>query len=254
MDEKIESNYLEALGITEGEARVYSALLELGSASALEIARKSLLQKSTAYFCLERLVRKGLASQINRGKTRVFQPAPLSTAISMVEERKNELESVRKKLAQLSKKISTTANNSFDAKVFLGWNGVRTAFEGFFEPFEKEDYLVFSVTIPEAILPRFRRLIRKVHQSRVSKGIKSRLLVSDELKKTIGKDRQSERFTKVKYVPQGFATPSVVNVYGDKTLVIVWAEEPCALLLKSQAASKNFRNYFEVLWQTSAIQ
>jgi len=249
MRKNLGSGALEELGLTKGEADAYLALLELGESTAPDVARESGLQKSAAYFCLERLVKKGLASQLMEGNVRVFQPAPVSSMLDLVSEKERVLKQAKKTLAELSKKIAPREARPAVAKVFEGWRGTRAAFGEFLGGGHAGEYVVFSVSIPEDVFPRFRRFIKNIHGKRVEKGIRARLLVSEDLRKTIGRDRQKEPRTKVRFVPREFSTPAVLNIFGNYTLVIIWAEEPYALLLESRAAADSFRNYFELLWK-----
>lgn len=54
---------LESLGLNEKEAKVYTALLQLGRVSAYSVSEKSGLKKPTTYVVLGELVKKGLVSK-----------------------------------------------------------------------------------------------------------------------------------------------------------------------------------------------
>jgi sugar-specific transcriptional regulator TrmB len=60
------------LGLSEKEAAVYLATLELGEDTALNIAEKSQVNRTTTYVILEKLMKLGLASTVERGKKTVF--------------------------------------------------------------------------------------------------------------------------------------------------------------------------------------
>ena len=129
---------------------------------------------------------------------------------------------------------------------------MKTAFQDLLSDSEKpEEYLIFSANIPENVFPRFRRFIKRLHFERVRKRIPSKILVSEKLRKTLGKDRRKEKLIKVKFVPIQLAGPAVINVYKEKTLIAIWSEEPSALLLESKMAADSFKNYFELLWETA---
>ncbi len=63
---------LENLGLSEKEARVYLALLELGQASAYRVAQKSGVKKPTAYVLLDELRKKELVIKMPGDKTQMF--------------------------------------------------------------------------------------------------------------------------------------------------------------------------------------
>src|SRR3989338_3643963 len=57
---------LKIIGLSENEARVYLALLELGSATAQEISRKSGIKRATPYVQLEALAELGLVTSFEK--------------------------------------------------------------------------------------------------------------------------------------------------------------------------------------------
>ena len=63
-----EFRILEILGLSDKEARVYLALLELGTASAQTVSTKSYIKKPTTYLALEELRKKGLLTKLPKAK------------------------------------------------------------------------------------------------------------------------------------------------------------------------------------------
>lgn len=63
---------LENLGLSEKEAKVYLALLELGQASAYKVAQKSGVKKPTTYVLLDELRQKELVVKMPGDKTQMF--------------------------------------------------------------------------------------------------------------------------------------------------------------------------------------
>ena len=66
MDKNIQN--LVNLGLTEGEAKVYTALLGTGSSTVGPIVKASGVASSNIYDILERLIEKGLVSFIIKSK------------------------------------------------------------------------------------------------------------------------------------------------------------------------------------------
>lgn len=66
------SEILQKQGLNEKEAKVYLALLELGTASAYAIAPKAGLKRSIIYVILDDLQQKGLVSVIPRPKKNLY--------------------------------------------------------------------------------------------------------------------------------------------------------------------------------------
>lgn len=65
---------LEKLGLSKKEAQVYQALLETGGATGYQISNTLDIKHSSAYFFLDELRKKGLATKMPHGKKQVYVP------------------------------------------------------------------------------------------------------------------------------------------------------------------------------------
>lgn len=75
---------LVALGLTTYEARVFSALTELGEAGVAEIHSAAAVPRSAVYGTLEKLESRGIIES-SAGRPRRFRALPPTTAISKIE-------------------------------------------------------------------------------------------------------------------------------------------------------------------------
>ena len=66
------SKQLRDFGLSENEVSVYIALLQGGSDTAANIAKKAKLNRSTTYVQLDTLMNYGLASTFKKGKKTFF--------------------------------------------------------------------------------------------------------------------------------------------------------------------------------------
>src|SRR5437868_13388020 len=65
---------LQDMGLSEKEAKVYLAALELGPTTAEKLAIQAKVNRSTTYVQLESLMEKGLMSTYEEGKKTFFAP------------------------------------------------------------------------------------------------------------------------------------------------------------------------------------
>ena len=63
---------LEQFGLNGRKADVYLAVLEMGSSTVIEIAKKAGIKRTTCYDILTDLIKEGLVSEIIKGKKRFF--------------------------------------------------------------------------------------------------------------------------------------------------------------------------------------
>ena len=87
------TSILTNFGLTDKQAKVYLALLELSSALPSTISRKSGLKRPTVYVILEQLQEKGLVGHLKKGNSLFF------TAVdpkALVEDQKRKVNLKRK--------------------------------------------------------------------------------------------------------------------------------------------------------------
>ena len=92
---------LKEAGLTEGEIKVYLALLELGSSTTGPIIEKSRIARSIVYQILNKLEQKGLVSHVTKAKRKHYQAAEPNKILEYIDEREKLLEENRKKVERL---------------------------------------------------------------------------------------------------------------------------------------------------------
>lgn len=89
---------LQKIGLSQNEAKVYLAALEMGIAPPQEIAKKAGLQRTTTYSVLKNLFNQGIVGKVKVGKKTRMKAEPPQKLLGMVEELRGELQ---KKLPEL---------------------------------------------------------------------------------------------------------------------------------------------------------
>src|SRR3989344_8581990 len=92
---------LTSLGLSDNEAKVYMAMLELGSATVLEISAKAGVNRPTTYVQIESLKKMGLVSTQTKGKKQIFIPESPDQLEFMIEREKKEIEVKKEELQKL---------------------------------------------------------------------------------------------------------------------------------------------------------
>lgn len=96
---------LRGIGLTEGESKVYLALLGLGQTTTGPIVKKAGVTTSKSYKILSRLEEKGLVSHVFKSKVKYFKAAPPPKVLDLIKKKQEELEQrrweVEKKMPEL---------------------------------------------------------------------------------------------------------------------------------------------------------
>jgi len=224
---------LKQAGLTDNESKVYLALIDLGPSLAGQISRKTGLHRRTVYDTTEMLIKKGFVGYITKNNRKLFQASNPNKILQMIQEKKDFLSPI---VAELSKKYTKTREKE-ETNFYKGKDGLKTVFEN---QLEAKEILILGAS-PEAYKV-LKFYFKWYDKTRKQKKIKSRIIASD---KKISKIPLAE----IKYLPQKYSNPVAVNIYKDKTAIILWATEPIAIVIKNKEIAEGYKNYFELMWK-----
>jgi sugar-specific transcriptional regulator TrmB len=167
---------LEEFGLTDKETKVYLALLELGPSPARAVARRSGVNRGTAYDLLKKLVELGLASFYRKGKHHFAAEAP-ERLVDAVEDKQTKLQRLKigiaEKLPEL-KALYATQGGKPSIRVYEGPKGVKKILEDVLntvEPLDIKEYFVYSSATTkdrEAVYEDFPEFNKKRIERRIS--------------------------------------------------------------------------------------
>jgi len=248
----VEAALITEAGLTEGEAKVYLSLLQLGSSTSGPIAEHSGVANSVVYRILHSLVQKGLGSFIIKEKTRYFQAAPPERLLDYIDERKQKLDESKEKIRDLIPKIKPLANPIEENSVVLfeGFKGFQTAWELQYSKLKQGDeYYCWGV--PTFQEQRFHLYWQRDHLRRSKTKIKSKILVNQGTDKEILKNRNSYKDCDTRYIPTSIKTPAWFVVYKDVTGIFLQDKKPIAVNITNRAIAETFKAYFDDFWRLS---
>jgi HTH-type transcriptional regulator, sugar sensing transcriptional regulator len=224
---------LKEAGLTQNESKVYLALIDLGPSLAGSISRKTGLHRRTIYDTTEMLIKKGLVGYILRNNRRLFQASNPKRFLDILKEKEDLLSPW---IQELEGKYSKTQEKE-ETNFYKGKEGLKAVFE---DQLNSKEILVLGASSLAYDVLKF--YFKWYDKTRKEKKIKTRIIASDRRIKRIP-------LAEIKYLPEKFASPVSVNIYGDKTAIILWASQPYAIVIKSHEVAKGYRNYFELMWR-----
>ena len=229
---------LQTLGLTVIETKTYLTSLEIGKSIAGAIAERAHLHRRNVYDALENLLQKGLVSYtISNGKKYWNAVHPEKT-LTLAKENENLIASV---LPDLISKFSASKLKQ-TVEIFEGLGGMKSFFDDMTKT-KQEIVMLFATGRAYSRLPFYmKNWDCKINQEKIKIKV---LLNSDGDKKPY----KNYKYGEVKILPKNFSTPTQIFIYGDKSAVAIWSEEPLAILITSTEVTNGFKKYFEFLWK-----
>ena len=154
---------LSELGLSEKEAKVYLALLTLGEASVLSIAKTGEVKRTTVYSVLDSLKQKGLVEMVIRGLKTFYRPVDPQNLVAVIEERKRQL---NKYLPDFLSLYNASGQGSY-LRYYEGLPAIKTIYEDLLKSVKLgDDYLVVSNSEKWYNLDFIRLKLNYYHQGR----------------------------------------------------------------------------------------
>jgi HTH-type transcriptional regulator, sugar sensing transcriptional regulator len=244
---------LKKTGLTEGEAKVYLALLSLGESTIGKILEKSKVTKSIIYRILDRLIDKGLVSHITKEKTKHYQASPPHNLIDYLEKQEKSINETKEDVEKLIPELMKlqTSTNLNQATIYQGFKGIMTVYEKRFEKLKKgETYL--NLGLPAVQPEHHHAFWEKDHKKRAKLKIRAQLLYDSKVEDKVLKNRNGFWGCDARKMPFNVETPSWILVYADTVVIAIpQGDNPIAIEIVNREVADSFSNYFNWFWKKS---
>ena len=198
---------LRKIGLSEGEIKVYSALLNNGSLPVNLIHEKVGIERRNIYDILNKLIERGLISYVTENKRKSYSISHPSKIVGYIEEQKHELEQtkqeVTKDIPSLIEKFNFKRPD-VSAEVYRGYEGIKAIWEDMLN--YKETYWIGSGRYVPRKLPHF---FANWNKRRIKKKHMWWNLHRVEMKKEINEFQ----YEKLRFLPKEFSGSPTVSAF-----------------------------------------
>ncbi len=243
MDPKL----LEEAGLTEGESKVYLALLKLGTIKTGPLAKEAEVSSSKVYKILDRLMKKGLVGHVIRGKIKYFTAMSPKRVLEYMEEKEKQLEKKKQTIKELIPQLEQEQlTKETQAVIFDGFKACTNFFRSIIDDLRKDEtYYVIGAGYGD--VPGLREFFHQHHMRRAKKGIKLKMLANFDTKQNI--EPPTKKKAEIRYLPQYLITNMEIVFYKNKVFIVLWTKQPTGFLIKNEEAIKSFQSYFNAFWK-----
>jgi sugar-specific transcriptional regulator TrmB len=247
---------LEAFGLTEKEASVYKAALELGAATADQLATQSGIKRSTTYLQIEQLQEMGLMSTFEQGKKTLFTPESPENLDRLIERQRKDLELkqdiLKKELPGLTQLFESAGERPV-VRFYQGKEGILTMRDNALNALDKGDVL--------KVLYSYDLLFRIFNSSEIApfstkreeKGIILDLIYTRQAGK-FSKDSLGKNSNRRYLDGKKFPIHSDLFIYNDTLAIMALKGNVFGVEITSRALTESHRSIFELIWQIAEIE
>ncbi len=236
------------IGLSEKEARVYLASLELGPAPVQKIAAKAHVNRATTYVILEGLMKKGIITIYDQGKKRYFVAEGPASLKNIISQQQKELDEKTKLLEHLHGELQSVHNmlpNKPVVKFYEGKEGLKTLLEERLEEGHKRvdvfsplDHVVEIFTPDEN---------KQYVDKRVAKDIFYNMVGSMS---NTDKDVSVRHGELLKVDSSKYPFSVDIATYGDKVSISILKGHSSGIVIENQAVAETFRSIFKLVFDS----
>lgn len=247
----METEILEEIGFSKGEARIYFAILELGESTIGPISKKGKVTPAKTYGILEKLREKGLITSVIKSGTTYFQAFNPSRILKYIEGKRKKLRDEEERIKEILPKLIEKQKGEVEhsARVYQGYEGLKSLYEEMISHLKKtkEDFIAFTLG-EEYKDPNLMLFFEHYDLLRKEEGIKTKLIGTEGQRKFFDKKYLKEVNLEIKYLPYA-SVPQGVIIFGDNVATMVWGKDPVAFVIQSKQTAGAYKEFFWDLWK-----
>lgn len=238
--------FLQEIGLSDKEARVYLALLEVDNDSVLDLSKKTKINRTTIYPVLESLAKKGLISEIKIDKKVRFAAEPPERIETYIERRKIGLEEQGKRLKDILPQMKSVQRESGEKpviKYYEGKEGIMSAITEYFgEDKGGESFFIYSKDLVYKIFTEEERKQAK------GKRLKSKIHANAIYTSKLGDiaDQEKEMSTRIRVDGEKYPISCDIGIYKDYVRIHTLGSKLSAVYIKSEDIAETLRSLFKI--------
>ena len=247
----MDTQVLEKIGLTKGEIKFYLAMLKLKECTITPLVKDSKVSKSKVYDILNKLIDKGLAGYIIKGKKRIFRASDPIKIVDYLEEKEKEFQKEKKDLKAILPALREKQSEMLREKkaiIYEGISGYETIREDLLSELQKGNELLV-IGAPVLANIKYDERLFQFHIKREKKGIGMKIIYNINAEK-FAKRRKQLKLTKVRFMPGNTITPSWIEIFKNSILIGVISEDYLiCFCIKDEKVRDSFKEYFDLLWK-----
>jgi predicted DNA-binding transcriptional regulator len=241
MTSLIKEDVLIESGLSKNEAKVYLALIDIGSATAGELSEKSRIHRTNVYDSLDRLIGKGIATYIFKNEVKYYQATEPENLLNLIKEKELHLSQILPEL-QLSKKLSKTKPRAEICEGMPAFKLANYELLKYGEPLR-------MVGIPKEVPGLVKNWIDNFHRERAKRKVEFIHIYNHGAQDRI-KYLNNLPYTKARSLPEKYDSPVSIMSCGEEVMIVMWDVSPLLFIrIHNPNFSRSFDRWFNLMWE-----
>ena len=233
---------LHDLGLSDGETKVYLALLKLGPSTVHRIKEEASLHRTTVYDFIAKLIDKGLVSYVIKNGTREYKASNVAKLKDYLKEKEEKLNEALPRLQQLQSYVK----ESFSVEVREG----REGFKHVLNLVLKERKDVYCLGADEAQFDeKYHYELENFFKKEKQLGINERALTRKNASYIYSHHSQVE----YRFLPEEHFSPLSILIFSEYVIIQDFHND-ASIIIHSATLAESYKKTFSHLWNIADKQ
>lgn len=246
------------IGLSEIEAKAYVAILNIGPASATNIARRADLKRPTTYLALGQLMKRGLVSEEFNRKKRVFHPASPERLRTIAKKQRRQAMATELKLNEILPLLEEARNRRVEIprlSVFHGLEGVKDILE----TVSASNYSWYYFGAGKEIIKslpseELEDLVSSTVQLRAKAGHPKAYLITDRGIQDIPHfQNQRPDIREMVILKETIKSKSALVVFKEGIAILNFSEQPFGIMIQHREIAEILKLLYLMTWKSLAV-
>lgn len=234
------SNILQNIGLTNKEAAVYLAALEIGTNVVTEIARKAKINRVTTYDIAEKLLKKGILSTHTKKGIRYLTATDPDIVL---QEHKRRLQELQKALPELRRLHGKAPHPRI--QYFEGIEGIKAIYADTLTAHTE----ILNYANSQEIRLHWPTYDNDYVAERVKKKIYLRGIAPNDAYGQKVHSENKKKYREIRLVPkEEIAITNEINIYDNKIAIASFRDNLIGMIIESDDIANTQRALFKMIW------
>ena len=245
---------LKKIGLTDKEAAVYLALLQMGPSPVQLAARKSKVVRATTYVVLEALAKKGLVTQFKEGKKTLFSAESPRQLLRVLEKQEEEIREKERELEVMLPELQVLMKSEGDrpsVRYFEGEEGIRAIRQEIIM-YAKPGSIIRNLTPADYLEAQFPHDRHTYFKQRVAKRVRSKTIfttTSQDHKDRLLSAEFAQLSERIYVSPEYFSSAGAITVFGDRVAMSSYVGETGGVIIESKTIANTMQDLHRLAWE-----
>jgi len=228
------------LGFSTNEAKVYLALVKLGSGTTSDITKESGVHRVNTYEIIDKLVNKGLVSSLKKATKTIYSVGDPKNILRFIEQK----EEIAKQLVPELSGLYNIKRRQEEVFYFTEPEGIITAY---YMMLDEKVPVMYGLGVTGLLRKALRHRHERFNADRIAAGVKCKGLYYESVRAE--KEKIKEKLFEIRYLPDSFKTPATVDIAGNVVCILLAADPPRVIVIRNKQIAEAYKNYFDFMWK-----